>query len=121
MRADRAKSCVWRPIACVVVAAATACFSCTTYIDPETCHGGEFKCNERSDVKFCEYVADTLEGAGCRELGLVTSGHFCVVTPASCIDTQYEVKNGDCKVARYTVLREWAECSPGTPTFVIRE
>jgi hypothetical protein len=71
------------------------------------------------DVKFCEDEAVAVEGRDCEALGLAASKHFCVVKSkdATCADTHYELKDRDCRVKQYQGVREWRECSPGTPTF----
>jgi hypothetical protein len=97
--------------------AATLLASCTTFIQPVRCEGGDYRCNEQSDVKFCEYQAVRVEGADCAAMGLAASKNFCVVTHTACVDTAYEVKARTCRVIQYRPLREWRECSPGTPTF----
>jgi len=92
--------------------------SCTTAIQPVKCEGGPFRCNERADVKFCEYQAVAVQGTDCADVGLVESKNFCVVTKARCVDTSYSVKGRDCRVLEYRAVRQWRECSQGTPTFV---
>lgn len=101
----------------LVLVGAASLPSCTTFIRPVKCEGPPFTCNDRTDVKFCEYEAVALDGADCADVGLVTSKNFCVVTAAACVDTTYAVKDRDCKVREYRAVREWRECHPGTPTF----
>jgi hypothetical protein len=91
--------------------------SCTTYIQPVTCEGPPFSCNERTDVKFCEYEAVALDGPDCSGVGLVASKDFCVVTATACRNTTYAVKDRDCTVLQYRPVREWRTCPAGTPTF----
>jgi hypothetical protein len=103
-----------------VLVAAPSLAGCTTSIQPVTCEGGPYRCRQDTrDVKFCENVAISVEGAGCAALGITPSSPFCVVTPAHtrCVDTNYEVAGRDCKVLEYRTVREWRACSPGTPTF----
>jgi hypothetical protein len=93
---------------------------CTTTIQPITCKGGPYRCNEDSrDVKFCEREAIAVAGRDCADVGLAPSKHFCIVKreDEACSDEQYELKRRDCKVQEYRAVREWRECSPGTPTF----
>lgn len=104
-------------LASLVLAGAATLPSCTTYIRPVKCEGPPFTCNERTDVKFCEYEAVALAGADCADVGLVASKSFCVVTASACVDTTYAVKDRDCKVREYRAVREWRACPPGTPTF----
>jgi hypothetical protein len=106
-----------RLLAYLVLAAPAWLPSCTTFIRPVKCEGPPFTCNERTDVKFCEYEAVALDGADCGDVGLVASKNFCVVTAAACVDTTYAVKDRDCKVLEYRAVREWRECPPRTPTF----
>jgi len=98
--------------------AALAATACTTYIQPVRCEGGPFECNEHNDVHFCEYVAVEVQGAECEKVGLRPAQHFCVATPAACVDTTYELEDRGCKVARYQAVRQWRECSTGSPTFI---
>jgi hypothetical protein len=96
---------------------ALAVASCTTYLRPVECRGGPFKCNEPLDVAFCEYVATSVEGSDCARLGLADGKSFCVVTHDRCRSTRYALRDADCRVVRYEPVREFRECSPGTPTF----
>jgi hypothetical protein len=99
---------------------ASSLAGCTTSIQPVTCEGGPYRCHPDSlDVKFCENEAITVDGADCASLGLAASKPFCVVVPShsTCIETHYEVKGRDCSVREYRAVREWRECSAGTPTF----
>jgi hypothetical protein len=103
-----------------LLVAAPSLIGCTTIIQPVTCEGGPYRCSPDSrDVKFCENEAIEVEGADCAALGIAPSKPFCVVTPSHtrCVDTNYEVKDRDCKVLKYRTSREWRVCSPGTPTF----
>jgi hypothetical protein len=106
--------------AALLLVAATWLTDCTTTIQPVQCQGGPYRCNVGSrDVKFCEDEAITLAGANCAALGLAPSKHFCIVKPedASCADARYELRGLDCQVSEYRAVREWRECSEGTPTF----
>lgn len=107
-----------RRIAGLVVVAAALFSSCTTYVRPVKCDGGPYRCNGEPNVRFCEYEAVAVEGADCAELGLAASKSFCVITHAACVDTHYAVKDRNCRVVQYRALREWRECSAGTPTFM---
>ena len=95
--------------------------SCTTYVQPATCERGSTACGGIHDARFCDYVAVSVEGADCASLGLAEAKHFCVVT-TRCVDTDYVVRDHDCKVVRYQKVRDSmrAECAPGAPTFVSR-
>jgi hypothetical protein len=104
-------------VASLVLAEAALLSSCTTYVQPVKCEGPPFSCNERTDVKFCQYRAVALEGSECAAVGLVASRDFCVVTATACVDTTYAVKDRDCKVLEYTAVRAWRMCPAGTPTF----
>ena len=104
-------------IASLFIAGAALLPSCTTFIRPVKCEGPPFTCNERTDVKFCEYSAVAVEGADCADVGLVAAKNFCVVTATACVDTTYAVKDRDCKVREYRAVREWRQCTSGTPTF----
>jgi hypothetical protein len=101
--------------------AASLLAGCTTTLHHVTCEGGPYRCHEGSgDVMFCENEAIAVEGPDCAAVGLAASKHFCVVVPQPepCAgETRFEMKGGDCKVLQYRALREWRECSPGTPTF----
>jgi hypothetical protein len=100
------------------IIATTWFLSCTTMIQPVKCEAGPYRCNAGSrDVKFCENEVVAVQGSDCADMGLAVSKHFCVVTSATCTDTHYEVKGRDCNVLEYRSVREWRECSPGTPTF----
>lgn len=70
-------------------------------------------------MKFCEAEVLSTKGAGCAEVGLAPSKHFCFVTDAqtTCIHREYALQGRDCEIADYRDVREWRECSPGTPTF----
>jgi hypothetical protein len=118
MRAIRIAARVLRAVLLLVAAAWSA--GCTTSVQPVQCQGGPYRCNVGfRDVKFCEDEAVAVAGAGCTALGLAPSRHFCIVKPedASCADTRYELKGLDCQVSEYRPVREWRECSEGTPTF----
>jgi hypothetical protein len=91
---------------------------CTTYVQPIECEGARYRCGEHHDIRFCEYIAVSVTGADCTELGLIESKPFCVVTPGRCLDTHFVARDRNCDVRRYQGVREWAECSPGTPTFI---
>lgn len=104
-------------VASFVLAEAALLPSCTTYVQPVTCEGPPFTCNERTDVKFCQYEALRLEGSDCAAAGLVASREFCVVTATGCVDTTYAVKDRDCRVLEYRAVRTWRVCPAGTPTF----
>jgi hypothetical protein len=111
---------VARVLPSTLFVAALSLVGCTTSIQPVTCSGGPYRCNENSrDVKFCDDEAIAVEGDSCADLGLAPSKHFCIVKSedSSCSDTRYEVKDRDCRVLQYSAVREWRECSPGTPTF----
>lgn len=102
-----------------LLAGAIALAGCKTAMRPVTCEQRPYACTGERDVKFCESEVVAAEGAGCAALGLAASGRFCFVTPAetSCVRTTYEVTGRDCRVVEYRGIREWRECSPGTPTF----
>jgi hypothetical protein len=88
-------------LASLGLAEATLLPSCTTYLQSVKCAGPPFTCNERSDVKFCEYQAVALEGTDCESAGLAPSKDFCVVTATACVDTTYALRDRDCKVLDY--------------------
>jgi len=90
---------------------------CTTFMRPVTCGDKRHACGERHDVKFCENVVVAVEGADCAGAGLIAGKPFCYVSSGPCVHTTYALKDRDCVVREYTPLREWYECSPGTPTF----
>jgi hypothetical protein len=93
---------------------------CTTTIHPIKCQGGPYRCYEDSrDVKFCEHEAVVVAGRDCADLGIGPSKHFCIVKreDETCSDAEYELNGRDCKVQQYRAVRQWRECSPGTPTF----
>lgn len=104
------------------IAAAAAMTRCTTYIQPTTCERNSTSCSGIHDARFCQYVATAVEGTACASLGLVEAKPFCVVTTTGCIETNYAVKDQDCKVVRYESVRDSvrAECPSGAPTFVNR-
>ena len=106
-----------RLVASLVALAAITATSCTTYVRRVTCEGGEYRCNEQHDVKFCENIVVALDGRDCSDVGLVVGQRFCVVTADRCVTTNYAIRDRDCRVLRYAGVREWRDCSPGTPTF----
>lgn len=108
--------------AVAIVLAAAGLMSCTTFIQPTTCERGSTKCGGSHDARFCEYVASAVEGAACDGVGLVQGKHFCVVTNQACLDTNYAVKDQDCKVVRYELVRDRmsANCPVDAPMFVNR-
>jgi hypothetical protein len=108
-------------LAILARSAAAVVPSRTTYVQPTLCDPGATACAGIHDARFCEYVAVSVEGADCGAIGLAQSKPFCVVT-TPCIDTNYAVKDRDCKVLRYQAVRDGmrAECAPGAPTFVTR-
>jgi hypothetical protein len=91
--------------------------SCTTYVQPVLCEGKPYRCIEALDVAFCEYVAVSVEGSECDRFNLGGGKPFCIVTHDKCPSTNYAVKGRDCRIVKYTAVREWRECSAGTPTF----
>jgi hypothetical protein len=117
-----------------VIAMASAVSSCTTFVEPTTCERapvspsgqqprGTTACGEIHDARFCDYVAIAVEGADCNTLGIVQSKHFCVVTHEACIETNYSVKDRDCKVVRYLKVLDstFSEgCPAGAPFFINR-
>lgn len=107
--------------ALLVVGAVAVVAGCTTHIQPTTCEPGSTACGGIHDARFCEYVATVVEGADCGSLGIAESRPFCVVT-TRCNDTDYAVKDRDCRVLRYQAVRDGYrnECTPGTPMFVSR-
>jgi hypothetical protein len=92
--------------------------ACTTYLRPAECHGGPYRCEADSDVKFCESQVVASEGSDCASLGLAPAEPFCVVTNSGCHRTTYEVTNRSCRVSDYLAVAEGRECSPRTPTFL---
>jgi hypothetical protein len=111
---------VVRMILAAVPVAALSLSGCTTTIQPVRCQGGPYRCSEGSrDVKFCENEVIASEGADCGDLGLAASKHFCIVKREddTCADNRYELKGRACTVRQYRAVREWRECSAGTPTF----
>jgi hypothetical protein len=106
-----------------VIVMAAAMTTCTTFIQPTACEHGSTSCGGIHDARFCEYVAVAVEGADCAGLGIAPSTPFCVVTHGSaCVDTNYAVRDRDCRVLRYEGIRDAmrAECPPGAPMFVNR-
>lgn len=107
----------------LLIATLTSLVACTSYIHPVTCTGGPRRCGERTDVEFCEYEIVSARGADCDALGLAQSKRFCVVgsstSAAPCAETAYAVVGRDCQILDQRALREWAECSPGVPTFTL--
>jgi hypothetical protein len=71
-------------------------------------------------VRFCEYLAVDVQGVDCARLGITAGRNFCVVSPSPCVDTHYELKDGDCNVTHYVAERESFTCTSGTPTFLSR-
>jgi hypothetical protein len=106
----------------VVTAALASLSSCTTFVEPTACERGSTACGGIHDARFCDYVAVAVVGADCNALGVIESSHFCVVTSTACIDTNYALKDRDCKVVRYEKVSDsaWAKCPAGAPTFVNR-
>jgi L-alanine-DL-glutamate epimerase-like enolase superfamily enzyme len=111
-----------RRVTGLVIVAAAATTSCTTFIQPTTCEPGSTSCGGIHDARFCEYVATAVEGTACAAVGLAEARHFCVVTTTACVDTSYAVKDQDCRVLSYETLRDGmrADCPPGAPMFVNR-
>jgi hypothetical protein len=86
---------VIRTTAGLVISAAIATASCTTFVEPITCEQGSTACGGVHDARFCDYVAVAVEGADCTALSVVPTKHFCVVTTGACIDTNYTVRDRD--------------------------
>jgi hypothetical protein len=97
--------------------------SCTTFVRPTTCVPGSTSCGGISDARFCEYTVLAVEGEDCAHMGISVSRPFCVVTPVACIDTNYALRDYDCRVLRYERVQDSARanCPPDAPTFVNRE
>jgi|HubBroStandDraft_1064217.scaffolds.fasta_scaffold331937_2 hypothetical protein len=110
-----------RRLAGLAFVVSVATWSCTTFVEPTTCKLGSTACGGIHDSRFCEYLTVDVEGADCAALNLAPSKLFCVVT-SQCIDTNYAVKNRDCKVLRYSRVRDnyRDECPEGAPTFINR-
>jgi hypothetical protein len=109
-----------RTLLAASVVTALSLAGCTTTIHPIQCKGGPYRCGEDSrDVKFCEDEAVVVAGRDCAEMGIKPSKRFCIVKreDETCSDKQYELKGRDCTVKEYRAVRQWRECSPGTPTF----
>ena len=96
--------------------------SCTTFVRPTTCERDASACGGIHDARFCDYAAVAVLGADCAGLGLGETKHFCVVTTSACVDTNYAVKDRDCRVLRYQILRDSGhmDCPSGAPTFASR-
>ena len=112
-----------RPIIAGLASVAMAVMtSCTTFIQPTTCEPGSTSCAGIHDARFCEYQVLAVEGAECASLGIAASKPFCVVTTTACTETNYAVKDHDCKVLRYETVRDAMrdECPSGAPMFVNR-
>ncbi len=107
------------PILAASLVMALSLAGCTTTVQPITCQGGPYRCNEGRDMKFCEDEAIVVAGADCAALGIAPSKHFCIVKREDevCADTHYALKGRDCRVEDYRAVREWRECAPGTPMF----
>ncbi len=107
-------------VAAIATAVMVALPSCTTYVRPTTCQPGATGCGGIDDARFCDDVAVEVRGKDCAALGIVQSRHFCVVSPAACLDNQYAVTGRDCQVLRYEAVSDATreECDPGTPIFV---
>jgi hypothetical protein len=106
----------------LAVVAVVALPRCTTFVQPTSCKDRASSCGGIRDARFCDIVADEVEGADCEELGLLPSRHFCVVTRSACVHADYAVKGRDCRVHRYETVRStwYADCPPGAPAFVSR-
>jgi hypothetical protein len=104
-----------------LMATAVAVTNCTTFVEPTTCELGSTACGGIHDARFCDYVAEAIEGGDCAALNIAPSEHFCVVT-TKCIDTNYAVKNRDCRVLRYENVLDsaWDHCPADAPRFVNR-
>lgn len=87
---------------------------------PVQCEHRPYHCSGPTDVEFCELQAMSVEGADCADLGLAPKKHFCFVMPAHmhCAHTNYTVKGRDCRIVEYRDIRQWSECTAGSPTFV---
>jgi hypothetical protein len=81
------------------------------------CGTNPYTCGEHQDVRFCESVVESVEGADCSSAGLVTGKPFCFVASGRCVSTTYALRDEDCVVVRYEPVREWYDCSPGVPIF----
>jgi hypothetical protein len=106
-----------RHVAGLALASALLLPCCTTFMRAIDCGGRPWACAELHDVRFCENVVVTAEGADCAGAGLSAGKPFCYVSTARCVHTTYALKDHDCVVREYTPVREWSECSTGTPTF----
>ena len=106
----------------LAVVAVVALPRCTTFVQPTSCKNGASSCGGIRDARFCDIVADEVEGADCELLGVLPSHHFCVVTRSACVHADYAVKGRDCRVRRYEPVRStwYADCPPGVPVFVSR-
>lgn len=106
----------------ILIALATASADCTTFVEPTTCEAGKTACAGRHDARFCEYRAVSVQGSDCQSVGLEPSKPFCVVASVGCFDTNYAVKDRDCRVLEYERLRDSShdDCAPGTPMFIHR-
>jgi hypothetical protein len=111
-----------RRVAGLVAITLAAVTGCVTYIEPTSCEPGATACAGIHDARFCEYLATQVEGSACARLGIVETRPFCVVSTGSCVETNYALKDQDCRVLRYEAVRDAmrAECPTGAPTFVKR-
>jgi hypothetical protein len=110
----------WGLAAGLLLSAVMPLSACTTRMERVTCERQPYRCIEPTDVSFCELEVVATDGAACGELGLARTKRFCFVTPAHtiCAHTNYAVSDQDCRITEYRDVREWRECSEGTPTFI---
>ncbi len=100
----------------LMLGAALTC--CTTFVRPIACGPTPRACGEMHDARFCENIVVAAKGADCASAGLSAGQRFCYVTMRGpCVWTTYALVGRDCVVSEYTPVREWYDCSPGTPTF----
>ena len=100
----------------LMLGAALTC--CTTFVRAIACGPTARACGEMHDVRFCENVVVASKGADCASAGLSAGQRFCYVAARGpCVWTTYALDGRDCVVSEYAPVREWYECSPGTPPF----
>jgi hypothetical protein len=109
-------------MAVATIVSALSFSNCGGFVEPATCERDTTTCGGIHDARFCDYVALSVEGNACADLGIAEAKHFCVVNSARCIPASYSFGDRDCRVLRYQTVRDsWrADCPSGAPVFVMR-
>jgi hypothetical protein len=111
------KNAAARHVLGVAIALALLLPCCMTHMQPAVCGDEKSSCGHLHDVRFCENVALSVDGSDCASAKLMVGKPFCYVSSGPCVQRTFALKDHDCVVYRYQLVRESEECSQGTPTF----